>query len=355
MLGLVVIDAGTFEIGCTASQADCDDDELPVTTVTLTRSYWLDQTETTVGAFEALMGYNPARRAGCAACPVEQVSWHEAAAYTNALTAQTGEGEPCFDCQGEGAEVVCALILRDPYSCTGYRLPTEAEWEHAARCGTDQRYAGSGDADAVAWSRENSDYHSWMVAQKAPNGCELYDMSGNVAEWVWDWRAPYPGGAITDPAGPSSVYYRANDYDPGHWFADRVFRGGSWWEPRSSHRVSERNGDPSRNRYDAIGDTWGTAALVETDNTGEALYPNIALHSGGHGMAVWYQSDGSVYNATASRYDAVSGFAAATTIETDNAGDAMEAQVAVGPQGRAIAIWSQSNGLRKDIRANRFE
>jgi fibronectin type 3 domain-containing protein len=109
------------------------------------------------------------------------------------------------------------------------------------------------------------------------------------------------------------------------------------------------------NRYDAVGDAWGTAALVETDNTGGAQFPNIALHAGGHGVAVWYQGDGSVYNATASRYDAVSGFGSTTTLEADNAGDALQAQVAVGPQGRAIAIWSQSNGLRKDIRANRFQ
>ena len=103
--------------------------------------------------------------------------------------------------------------MRWDRTCTGYRLPTEAEWEYAARAGSTG--ARHGDLEAVAWYEGNSGGKTHPVGQKQANAWGFYDMLGNVWEWVWDWQADYPAGSVSDPLGPSSGSFR-------------VIRGGCW-------------------------------------------------------------------------------------------------------------------------------
>ena len=128
----------------------------------------------------------------------------------------------------------------DPYGCEGYRLPTEAEWEGAARCGEDLLYAGSVSADAVAWTAENSFEETHPVGLKAANACGLVDMSGNVWEWTNDVYGSYSDGLQVDPAGPLSGSYR-------------VDRGGSWNHDAAYARVALRNGDSPGYRLHRLG------------------------------------------------------------------------------------------------------
>jgi formylglycine-generating enzyme required for sulfatase activity len=238
---MALIPAGSFDMGCTPGQADCRFNEFPVMPVTLTRGYYIGPTEVTQTQFALVMGYNPSARP-CAEgdCPVEQVSWHEAAAFANAASAAEGLAG-CYACFGSGASVACTAPS-DPYACAGYRLPTEAEWEGAARCGTDVRYAGSDTIDDVAWWRDNSGYQTQRVGLLAANACGLYDMSGNVWEWVDDAYDDtlYTADGRTDPVGTDVYGYRS-------------FRGGAFANPATEDRVSYREGGVPGLRDPALG------------------------------------------------------------------------------------------------------
>ena len=181
----VWVPAGDFLMGSTSPEAD--DREQPVTQVRISRGFWLGKYEVTQAAWQRVMGTNPSDNAGCGQCPVEQVSWYDALDFIQLLNVQTGGNL--------------------------YRLPTEAEWEYAARAGTTgNRY---GNLDEVAWHGSNSDGRPHPVGQKAPNAWGLHDMLGNIWEWVADWYGPYPGGSVTDPQGPS-------------FSSLRLIRGGGW-------------------------------------------------------------------------------------------------------------------------------
>ena len=184
--------------------------------VMLTRPYYLQATEVTQGQWKSIMGDNPSRFKGCGDdCPVEQVSWNEVQAFIGKMNKKE-----------EG-------II--------YRLPTEAEWEFAARGrGEPFLYAGGNDIEAVAWYSGNSKGRTHPVGLKAANGLGLYDMSGNVYEWCLDWYGNYPEGAVTDPPGPSSG---------GH----RVLRGGSWYYDERSCRVAVRIIGIPFSRSDTLG------------------------------------------------------------------------------------------------------
>ena len=209
----VSIPAGTFEMGCSPGDGDCRDDgrEEPRHTVNVP-AFEMTGTEITQAQYFAVTGESPSYHAGCAGCPVEQVNWNQAKAFCEAI---------------------------------GGRLPSEAEWEFAARGGTTTRYYCGDDAaclDAVAWYSANSGSKTHPAGEKTANAFSLYDMLGNVWEWVEDcWHADYTGA----PA------------DGGVWRSGScvylVLRGGSWNSYDVYLRVSYRPGLPSYNRYSNYG------------------------------------------------------------------------------------------------------
>ena len=207
----VWIPPGRFTMGCSPGDSECFDDEKPSHEVNISKGFWMAQTEVTQEAYQMVTGKpNPSTFKGGHLfasinernLPVENVSWNDADNYCRA---------------------------------SGGRLPTEAEWEYAARAGTtDSRY---GDIENIAWYDKNSGGKTHEVAQKAKNAWGLYDMLGNVGEWVADWYAPYPSGSLIDPPGPTSGQFR-------------VARGGSWNSlPRGVRASGRRKGEPENGDY----------------------------------------------------------------------------------------------------------
>lgn len=190
-----LIPAGTFLMGGTAYA-----DERPVHQVTITRPFYLQRTELTVGQWRSIMGSDPSYRADCGeTCPVEQSSFPDLLVFIQRLNAQSPG--------------------------VTYRLPTEAEWEYAARAGTTgDSYGPIAD---VAWCSDTSVLVR-SVGQKLPNAWGLYDMLGNAWEWVNDWFWGYPAGPVTDPIGPISPTF------------SHVLRGGAWYLPCHAVRASYR-------------------------------------------------------------------------------------------------------------------
>jgi formylglycine-generating enzyme required for sulfatase activity len=236
----VTVTAGTFMMGSPPGELGRDTGETQHD-VTLTGDFEILSTEVTQGEFDLLMGYNPSYFSGCGGdCPVEAVSWYEAAAYCNELSGGAGLSQ-CYDCTGSGASVTCspAAAYASPYDCPGYRLPTEAEWEYAARAGTTTAtYNGDLDVtdcssstvlDPIAWYCGNSGGETHEVGTLDANAWGLYDMLGNVWEWCHDWYDDYPSGSVTDPWGSGAGSYR-------------VIRGGSWYSDAGGTRAAGRNG-----------------------------------------------------------------------------------------------------------------
>ena len=212
---MIRVQGGMFTMGATAEQGDdAFDWEKPAHKVTLS-SYYIGQTEVTQELWTAVMGSNPSEFKGNDSnLPVETVSWDDCQEFITKLNAATGRR---------------------------FRLPTEAEWEYAARGGNKSKgykYSGSNNLDDVAWYDDNSGSKTHAVAMKSPNELGIYDMIGNVWEWCQDWYGDYEKGAQNNPTGPSSG-------------SDRVIRGGSWYyfarRCRSSYRHS---GEPSNSGGD---------------------------------------------------------------------------------------------------------
>ena len=204
---MIKVKGGTFKMGSDDSESDSD--ERPIHSVTLD-DYYIGKTEVTQGLWEAVMGTNPSYFKGSNK-PVECVSWDDCQEFIAKLNDLTG---------------------------LEFRLPTEAEWEYAARGGNKSqgyKYAGSNTIDEVAWYSDNAedvgessrDYGTHPVGTKAPNELGLYDMSGNVWEWCSDWRGKYSSSAQSNPTGPKSG-------------SNRVERGAGWDNDARRCRVTYR-------------------------------------------------------------------------------------------------------------------
>lgn len=215
--GYVRIAPGSFMMGSPASEEGRNDDETQHK-VRITRAFWLKATEVTQGEWTAVMGFNQSYFKACGEnCPVENVSWNDAVGYCNKLSLAAGL-EQCY----QGDRFI-------GLACTGYRLPTEAEWEYAARAGTTG--ARHGEVDAVAWYDGHSGSTTHPVGQKQANAWGAYDMLGNAWEWTNDWKADYSGDAV-DAQGPAE----------GH---SRVVRGGGWdFVARSARSAFRRDIEP---------------------------------------------------------------------------------------------------------------
>jgi formylglycine-generating enzyme required for sulfatase activity len=228
--GFIRVEPGSFEMGSPEGESGRGHDEQQHS-VQITRAYWLKVTPVTQGEWVALMERNPSNFQTCGAdCPVERVSWRDAVSYLNKLSLKEGL-EPCYE---DGRFVGDRFKGLD---CNGYRLPTEAEWEYAARAGTDtRRYGEVGD---IAWYVWNSGGMPHPVAKKQKNDWGFYDMLGNVWEWCQDWYGPYEANA-TDPMGPTDGAFR-------------VFRGGSWLSDEWFARAANRYRSPPGLGYERIG------------------------------------------------------------------------------------------------------
>jgi formylglycine-generating enzyme required for sulfatase activity len=228
--GYVRIAPGEFDMGSAKSEdgRHADEDQHRVS---LTRAYFMKSTPVTQGEWKAVMTTNPSHFQRCGDdCPVERVTWRDAVTFLNQLSVKEGL-QPCYE---EGRFIGDRFVGLD---CTGYRLPTEAEWEYAARAGSpDRRYGEIGD---IAWYTWNSGGQPHPVGQKQANAWGLYDMLGNVWEWCQDWYGPYEPSA-TDPIGPAEGDFR-------------VFRGGSWLSDEWFARAANRYWSPPGLGYRRIG------------------------------------------------------------------------------------------------------
>ena len=211
---MIPVEGGTFTMGATSEQQDPYGDEKPTHQVTLS-SYYIGETEVTQALWEAVMGKKPSRFKGDNN-PVEKVSWNDCQKFISKLNSLTGQK---------------------------FRLPTEAEWEYAARGGNKSRgyqYSGSNNLDDVAWCSNNSDSKTHPVKTKQPNELGIYDMSGNVWEWCQDWFGSYDSGSQTNPQGPSSG-------------SNRVDRGGGWGTGARDCRSALRDYDTPGDRNFHLG------------------------------------------------------------------------------------------------------
>jgi formylglycine-generating enzyme required for sulfatase activity len=220
---LVPIPAGEFLMGSPDTDNQASGDEKPQHWVRITRPFYLGAHEVTQGQYRAVVGTNPSKFRGSDDLPVETVSWNDAIEFCNKLSEREGL-KPCYSTGGV------------PQSGgSGYRLPTEAEWEYACRAGSTTIFSYGDDyasLDKVAWFKGSSGGKTHPVGHLLPNAWGLYDMHGNVREWCWDRYADnyFGQSPFEDPLGPSQG-------------VGRVTRGGLWdYDPRDC-RTAERDGD----------------------------------------------------------------------------------------------------------------
>ena len=223
-----LVEAGTFTMGATSEQTGADSDESPAHQVTLTKNYYMGETEVTQALWYAVMGQKPTSDS--------YYQWYDERGL--------GDNYPAYyiswnDCQ----EFITKL---NQLTGLTFRLPTEAEWEYAARGGnkatTQTLYSGSDEINDVAWYTSNSSSGTHEVAGKAPNALGLYDMSGNVWEWCYDGLRTYSSAVQTDPTGAT-----------GDELSNRALRGGSWDSSTTGCRVADRHLGAVNFRYSVVG------------------------------------------------------------------------------------------------------
>ena len=215
-IDMVKVEAGTFKMGATSEMKKPFKWEKPVRQVTLTNDYYMGKYEVTQALWQTVMGSNPSRFKGSNNLPVECVSWDDCQEFIRKLNIMTGRS---------------------------FRLPTEAEWEYAARGGKKScgyQYSGSSNILDVAWYWDNSLDGTHVVGMKQANELGLYDMTGNVFEWCKDWYGAYRSSSLINPAGTASG-------------ADRVCRGGGWGSSMRCCRSSYRDYYPPNYRYGNLG------------------------------------------------------------------------------------------------------
>lgn len=259
----LTISSGSFVKGSPITELCRSDDENQAS-MTLTHDISMSTVEVTQQAFQTVMGYNPSfwRKEGKAQiecgprCPVEEVSWHMAAAYCNELSRINGV-EPCYKCTLNGGKPTCeelpAFYNERFYECPGYRLPTESEWEYAYRAGTNTAYyTGKNSvcfdkvdplAEDLGWyyynHQQGQNRMPHPVATKAPNGWGLYDVAGNVDEWVQDWYLSYqPSLLDLRPEAQTNPYRTFQGKNSG----DKVFKGGSYYSDPAEIRAAANAG-----------------------------------------------------------------------------------------------------------------
>ena len=218
------VPAGKFLMGSSSSESGRDDDEGPRHEVNITKDYMIGTYEVTQEEWEAVMGNNPSNWKGLG-LPVEKISWYDAIEFCNELSRIVGR-DPVYNING--TSTTC------DFTKNGFRIPTEAEWEYAARGGgldNYKVYSGSNDINEVGWYGSNSGSKTHTIGQKEPNKLGIYDMSGNVWEWCWDWydSSYYTVSSDADPIGPSSGSFR-------------VVRGGGWYYYSGGCRSASRSG-----------------------------------------------------------------------------------------------------------------
>ena len=214
-IDMVRVEAGTFTMGATAEMEDPNDNEKPTHRVTLTNDYYIGKYEVTQALWQTVMGNNPSMFKGDN-LPVEQVSWDDCQEFISKLNRITGKM---------------------------FRLPTEAEWEYAARGGNksrDYQYSGSNNLFDVAWFWNISGNKTHAVGTKQANELGIYDMSGNVCEWCQDWYGKYNSSSQVNPTGANSGL-------------DRVYRGGGWRNGARGCHSSCRDGYAPGYRYNVLG------------------------------------------------------------------------------------------------------
>lgn len=217
---MVKVEAGTFEMGKSAD----GNDETPVHTVTLTKDYYIGESEVTQALWKAVTGYSP-------------TSGGDAWSSSYGL----GDNYPAYFISYEDVQIFITRL--NQMTNQQFRMPTEAEWEYAAKGGKQSKghtYSGSNTIDDVAWYSDNSGIKTHPVKTKSPNELGIYDMSGNVWEWCSDWYGSYSNGAATDPTGPTSG-------------SSRVYRGGGWYSNATNCRTAYHNGITPTSRYNIIG------------------------------------------------------------------------------------------------------